>query len=178
MKAYEFTLKFALPDGIDAEALEAVLFDSGCDDALLGIGQKGRLALSFTREAESAGQAVDSAISDVRRAVPQARLVEATPDLVGVSDIADFLDCSRQNMRKLVQTHIDTFPLPLHEGRSSLWHLVDVLDWFVERQGRSVDSTLREVARASMQVNAGREAGRLQTAADGSGLHQRTESPS
>lgn len=178
MKAYEFTLKFAIPDGIDTEALEARLFDNGCDDALLGVGQKGRLTLSFTRGAESAGQAVDSAISDVRRAVPQARLIEAAPDLVGVSDIADFFDCSRQNMRKLMQTHVDTFPLPLHEGRSSLWHLVDVLDWFAQRQGRNVDSMLREVARASMRVNAGREVSRLQTEADGSGLHQRTESPS
>lgn len=162
MNEYEFTLKFAIPSELDREALEARLFEAGCDDALIGTGQRGRLALRFDRAAASAWEAVESALRDARDAVPQARLVEAEPDLVGVSDIADLFSFSRQNMRKLVHTHSDSFPLPLHEGRSALWHLTDVLDWFETRQAREVDSTLREVARASMAVNAAREAARLE----------------
>ena len=163
MSEYEFTLKFGIPADLERDTLEARLFEAGCDDALVGTGQHGRLALTFTRDAASAEEAVDGALRDVRRAVPQARLVEAAPDLVGVSDIADLFAFSRQNMRKLVQSHAETFPLPLHEGRSSLWHLADVLEWFERRQTRSLDPTLREVARASMVVNATREAERVQT---------------
>lgn len=161
MSEYEFTLKFAVPHGLDRETLEVRLFEAGCDDALLGTGQPGRMALRFDRAATSARGAVESALRDVRLAVPQARLVEAEPDLVGVSDIAELFAFSRQNMRKLVQTHPESFPLPLHEGRSALWHLADVLEWFETRQARTVDPALREVARASMAVNAGREADRL-----------------
>ncbi len=164
MSEYEFTLKFAIPAGLGREALEARLFEAGCGDALVGTGQEGRVALTFAREAACATEAVDSAMRDVQRAVPQARLVEAEPDLVCVSDIADLFGFSRQNMRKLVQTHRESFPLPLHEGRSSLWHLADVLDWFETRQQRVVDPTLREVATASMAVNAAREAARLERA--------------
>lgn len=165
MSAYEFTLKFAVPSGLDRETLEACLFEAGCDDALLGSGQPGRMALRFDRAAASARDAVESALRDVRSAVPQARLVEAEPDLVGVSDIAELFAFSRQNMRKLVQSHAESFPLPLHEGRSALWHLADVLDWFETRQARTVDPALREVARASMVVNAAREAARLERTA-------------
>jgi hypothetical protein len=158
---YEFTLKFAISAELARETLETRLFDAGCDDAVLGTGQPGRVALRFDRTATSAREAIESALRDVREALPQARLIEAEPDLVGVSDIADLFAFSRQNMRKLVQTHPDSFPLPLHEGRSALWHLADVLDWFETRQARAVDPALREVAEASMTVNAVREAERL-----------------
>lgn len=163
MAEYEFTLKFAIPEDIGREALEDRLFEQGCDDALIGTGQPGRLSLAFTREAGSAEQAVETAIADVVTAVTGAHLVEVDPDLVGVSDVADRLDFSRQNMRKLIQTHRASFPLPVHEGRSSLWHLCDVLDWFETRQGRTIDPVLHEVARASMAVNAAREAGRVES---------------
>src|SRR5690625_2636286 len=105
MSDYDFTLKFAVPDTLEKETLESRLFAAGCDDALIGLGQKGRLALHFIREADTATEAVTNAIRDVKRAVPQARLVEVGPDLVGVSDIADMFHFSRQNMRKLMQSH-------------------------------------------------------------------------
>lgn len=161
MSEYDFTLKFAIPDELGRRTLEARLFEGGCDDALLGTGQRGRMALSFTRDAGSAKAAIDSAIQDVGNAVPEATLVEVAPDRVGVSDMADLFRFSRQNMRKLVQTHLDSFPLPLHEGRSSLWHLADVLDWFASRQGRDIDPVLVEVARESMRINIAREIRRL-----------------
>ena len=162
MITYDFTLKFAVPYDLAMEVLETRLFESGCDDALLGLGQKGRLALELTREAASAHEAITSAMADVKRAIPDARLIEVGPDLVGVTDIAELFAFSRQNMRKLLQSHIATFPLPLHEGRaSSLWHLAEVLEWFQTHQRRSIDETLREVARISMQANVAREASRL-----------------
>ena len=66
---YTFTLKYQLADDDrDPEVLVERLGEAGCDDALIGIGQPGRLALEFTREAENAEVAVRSALADVRSA--------------------------------------------------------------------------------------------------------------
>ncbi|VVP17522.1 hypothetical protein PS900_03676 [Pseudomonas fluorescens] len=73
-----FTLKYQLPsDDNDIDAIMDRLAEAGCDDALVGVGQPGRLALEFVREAPSAHGAIEGAIEDVRRAVPNARLIEA-----------------------------------------------------------------------------------------------------
>ena len=56
---YTFTLKYQLADDDrDVDALVERLGAAGCDDALVGIGQPGRLALEFTREADSADAAL------------------------------------------------------------------------------------------------------------------------
>ncbi len=60
----------------DPDALVERLGEAGCDDALVGIGQPGRLALEFTHEAADAGIAMRSELADVRNAVPSARLIE------------------------------------------------------------------------------------------------------
>ena len=47
---YTFTLKYQLTYADrDPDALVERLGEAGCDDALVGIGQPGRLALEFTR---------------------------------------------------------------------------------------------------------------------------------
>ena len=80
---YDFGLKFKLAEGsADANDLLERLGEAGCDDAVVGIGQLGRIALNFTREAVSAQQAFISALEDVRRAIPDAELIEASPNLV------------------------------------------------------------------------------------------------
>ena len=112
---YTFTLKYQLAaDDRDADALVERLGEAGCDDALVGIGQPGRLALEFTREAADADEAVRSALADVRCAAPTARLIEVAPDLVGLTDVADIVGVSRQNMRKLMLAHPGSFPAPVH----------------------------------------------------------------
>jgi hypothetical protein len=83
---YEFELRFRLPtDDADAGELVERLGEAGCDDALIGIGQPGRIALRFTREAESTKSAIVSALEDVKKAIPAAKLIEAGPDLVGLT---------------------------------------------------------------------------------------------
>lgn len=92
MMEFNFTLKYRLPDAYDdGGMLEQRLVETGCDDALLGIGRPGRMALAFCREADNAGAALASALGDVQRAVPGAELVEVSPDLVGLTDVADLL---------------------------------------------------------------------------------------
>ena len=86
---YTFTLKYQLTDDDrDSQTLVERLGEAGCDDALVGIGQPGRLALEFTREAVDADEAVRSALADVRRAAPSARLIEVAPDLVGLTAVS------------------------------------------------------------------------------------------
>ena len=159
MKEYEFTLKFSLNDASEkADTYIEALEREGCDDAIIGIGQNGRIALQFNREGNSALQAVISAIKDVEKAIPNAKLIEATPDLVGVTDIAQTLSLSRQYMRKLMLNNKDSFPTPIHEGKASLWHLSTVLGWLKKENRYSISGTLLDVAEANMQLNFYKEA--------------------
>ncbi|MDY4339776.1 DNA-binding protein [Xanthomonas sp. LF07-6] len=159
---YTFTLKYQLADeDRDIDALVERLGEAGCDDALVGIGQPGRLALEFTREAVDAGEAVRSALADVRAAVPSARLIEVAPDLVGLTDVAEIVGVSRQNMRKLMLAHPGSFPAPVHEGSTSIWHLADVLAWLQARGGYALAEDVQDVARVAMQANVAKERLRL-----------------
>ena len=155
---YNFTLKYQLAeqDG-NHDALVERLGAAGCDDALVGIGQPGRLALEFIREAESAEAALLSALADVKRAMPSAKLIEAAPDFVGLTDVADVVGVSRQNMRKLMVSHPASFPTPIHEGSASIWHLAEVMSWLEARGTYSVDAPTLEVARSAMQINLAKE---------------------
>jgi hypothetical protein len=158
MKTYEFTLKFSLPASeSDMDGLVERLGEAGCDDALVGIGKSGRLALDFAREADSAFDAISSAFADIKRVQPDAKLVEATPDLVGLTDVADIVGCSRQNIRKIMVSSGSEFPVPVHEGKSALWHLSSVLVWLKESKSYQVADDLLEVASINMQFNVARE---------------------
>ena len=159
---YDFVLKFRLPEGsAHPHDLVERLGGAGCDDTVVGIGQPGRIALNFTREADSAGQAIISALEDVKRAIPDAELIEASPDFAGLTDIAVLVGVTRQNMRKLMLTHAGSFPAPVHEGNAALWHLAPVLEWLSARAGYVIEQRLLETARIAMQVNVTKESHRL-----------------
>jgi predicted DNA-binding transcriptional regulator AlpA len=160
---YEFELKFKLQsDGADADELVERLGQAGCDDALVGIGQTGRIALNFTREAESAKLAIVSAIEDVKKAIPNAKLIEAGPDFVGLTDVADMLGMSRQNMRKLMLAHPASFPPPVHEGSSAVWHLEPLLVWLQSKGGYGIRQEQIDVAHVTLQINLIKAADRLE----------------
>jgi len=154
MHDYDFELCFDLPDTEQdpGEFVES-LYVHNCNDALIGIGRPGRIALAFTRTSVSAQEAIFSAISDVQNSVPGAVLREAEPDLVGLTDMARILGFSRQNMRKLVITNSPGFPLPVHEGKPSIWHLAKVLTWLKVNKNYPIDDALLEVAKTNMQLN-------------------------
>lgn len=154
MATYDFSLTFTLPDG-DAEAEQYLdaLFEAGCDDALIGIGERGTIGLDFAREAESAEVAIHSAIANVQAAIPGAALLEASPDLVGVSDIAELVHCRRQNIQKYVAS--GAFPKPYHLGRSPMWHFLDVATWFAGRKVRTIQlsSEIVEMSKLTYKLN-------------------------
>lgn len=160
---YQFTLKYQLAeDDCQQDAIVERLGAAGCDDALIGVGQPGRIALEFTRDAPSAEAAVISALADVKQAIPTAKLVEATPDLVGITDVADLVGVSRQYMRKLILSNAMSFPAPVHEAMGAVWHLANVVDWLTTKGSYTVDAKLADTAMATMQVNIAKEARQVQ----------------
>ena len=158
MIEYDFTLKFDV-SGVDAEldAIADALYGAGCDDAIIGLGKTGMIAANFTRDASSASDAINSAIADVKQCFPDARLVEATPDFVGLTEIAEIIDCSRQNVRGLYMRNINTFPAPIHEGHSTIWHLAKVLTWLKEKGHYAISDGLIDVSIANMKLNIERQ---------------------
>jgi len=78
---YTFTLKYRLsPADQNVDDLIERLGAEGCEDFLVGVGQPGRVALEFTREADSAQAAIQSALADVKRVMPRAQVLEAAPE--------------------------------------------------------------------------------------------------
>lgn len=159
MKEYEFTLTFALPTrDTDPQFYLDALMEAGCDDAIIGVGVSGRIALNFTRHSDSAIDAMTSALENVLSAIPNATLIESSPDLVGISDIAAILKVSRQAVQKMVNKHIMTFPTPVHSGATQIWHLANVLAWSTTHTNHSpIHHSLIEIAEASRQINLARE---------------------
>ena len=163
---YEFELRFKLPkEAADtAEVIES-LGRAGCTDALVGIGQPGRVALRFTRQAGSAGEAMISALRNVKSAIPAVKLIEAGPDLVGLTDVAEIVGMTRQNMRKLMLANLVTFPAPVHEGSAVIWHLEPVLQWMRSR-GYGIEQRQIDVAHVAMQINLVKESDRIGVSAE------------
>jgi hypothetical protein len=163
---YEITLTLKLaPDDSNLDELVERLGAAGCTDAMIGIGQAGQLALDFIRDGRSAEQAILSALKGVKKAVPTAKLIEVGPDLVGLTDVAELLGVTRQNMRKLMVAHAAAFPVPVHSGSVSLWHLAPVLEFLRER-GYDLGPGLVDVARAAMRINIASQAARIGHAVD------------
>ena len=71
---YDFTIVFDLPvPSVDPAGYLDALYEAGCDDATVGVGEPGSIELDFTREASSAEEAMSSAVADVLKAIPGAK---------------------------------------------------------------------------------------------------------
>jgi len=57
-------------------------------------------------------------------------------------------------MRQLLVSCSSTGPVPLHEGKSALWHLAPVLRWLITEKTYEVSADLVEISEATMKVNA------------------------
>lgn len=149
MNEYEFTLTFGLPgEQANPEHYLDALYQAGCDDAVIGTGVPGTIALEFVREAKSAAAAIKSAIANVKVAIPGAVLTEASPDLVGLTDVAAILQCSRQNIRKYM-TNYTGFPKPAYTGTSILWHLWELASF----EKINIPRTVAELSIATFRIN-------------------------
>lgn len=157
MQEYSFTLKFNFQDAsTDPNSYIEKLYEGGCDDALIGVGKQGSIALDFMREAPSAFEAISGAITNVKKVIPTAILIEASPDFVGLTDIAEIMGCTRQNIRNVIVNDRSRSPLPVYEGTPSIWHLSEVLTWLKEDKTYTIDEALLEVSRINMNFNIAR----------------------
>lgn len=162
MSVYEFELIFSLVEPFDdPDDIVNALFEAGCGDAIVGVGKRDRIALSFSRDAASAGEAMASAWREVREALRGAELVEAKPDLVNLSDMAEMLGYTRQNMQKYAAGKDGSFPYPVHVGAPDVWHLYDVLLWLRDEKGVAVEGGLLEASLAAAEINARLQSERL-----------------
>ena len=82
-----------------------------------------------------------------------------------MTDVADIVGVAKQNMRKSKLAHPGSFPVPVHEGSASIWHLADVLVWLQAKGSYSLALEVLEVARAALQVNVAKEGRRLSRSA-------------
>src|SRR5690554_788037 len=150
---FTFTLSYKLPESTaDLDKAVDQLYQNGCDDALIGTGLPGRIALEFVREAETAEAAITSAHADVLQTLPEATLTEVAPDYAGLTDIAAIVGVSRQQMRKNYEQNA-SFPAPVHAGTSTIWRLADVLDWISQHRNYSYNEQVRAVAQCAARIN-------------------------
>lgn len=158
MTTYEFTLAFALPSAsADPASFLDALFEAGCDDATVGVGRRGSIALDFSREARSAEKAIRTAVASVQRAIPGAQLLEIKPDLVNLTDVAELVGVSRQNIRKYAAGEMRTvdvpFPVPCFSGTPSLWHLYEIAVWLFKHTDLRPRREIVELSFAAYKIN-------------------------
>jgi len=147
MNKYEFVLRFKLPeDNGDPESFLDALYENGCDDAVIGTGLSGCIGLDFYREANTAIDAVKTAVHDVKTAIPNVQLIEVAPDLLNTTELADLISSrikkiTRQAMRKYTQNHVEKvisrFPIAAITSTSPLWHADEVTEWLINNEKAS-----------------------------------------
>lgn len=127
-------------------------YEAGCDDATLSV-QKGLFVLEFDRSADSFENALDSAITDVRKAGAKVERVE--PDyLVSASEIAARCGQTRQAISLYASGQRGKgFPSPVARitTESPLWDWAEVSSWMSEH--RILSKEIAEEARIIRRVN-------------------------
>jgi hypothetical protein len=61
-------------------------------------------------------------------------------------------------MLKLMEDNSTSFPIPVHEGVASIWHLADVLAWLQTKGNYKIDQAILEVSKATKQINSAKAA--------------------
>src|SRR5262245_24620515 len=95
---FEFELIFALPAGEhDPFDLSDAIFQAGFEDALVGTGVSGLLAVELEAEGEEAEEVILDAARAMLRELPAGtQLREVRPDLVTLAEVAEKLNIKRQ----------------------------------------------------------------------------------
>ncbi|QDT63365.1 helix-turn-helix transcriptional regulator [Calycomorphotria hydatis] len=128
MNSYRFSFWIDAEGGLTDELVDQ-LYEAGCDDALVGAIDD-HVYLDFDREAPSIGEAISSAIRDIRSA--GCSVIRFRGDyLVSASQIAERIGRSRASITQLIkgQRGDKSFPVPLTSDRP-LWVWDDVEAYF------------------------------------------------
>lgn len=145
---YEFTF---IVSGVTVDDDEAVRKLRDAHDAmLLRAGGLDQLVIAYA--GDSAVDAAIRAATAITSVVPKIRILRLDRDLVGVAEIADRTDRSRQNVAQWVNGERlgggGSFPLPEGTaGRSHVWLWSEVNAWLASR---GLDDGCRYPSRAEM----------------------------
>lgn len=148
----EYEFHFVV-DGISVEDDEVAKVVCETFDGLLS-RHRGRHFLEVSESGASAIDAAHRIVVRLRKSLPGLRLLRVDPDLVGVSDIAERVERSRQNVQQWVNgdRRQDRLPFPDPEGiagRSPVWRWGDVNAWLTQfGEGDDVHPPTREEALA------------------------------
>ncbi len=154
MKTYEFSLRYDVSAcHLSIDQIDDKLYEGGCDDVLIRHGRKHEVIVQFTRSAPAANKALEQAHQQVQAALPCARLLEAHPDYVGPTDIAQIYNVSRQRVQSLMHTKAAGVHAMTSVGNTQIFRLGTVIDEFANLGMRVNNETLHEAALAAMQLN-------------------------
>lgn len=145
MNQYTFTLRFLIP-GRDLDKLSVRVYDRLDDASLMGPDGGGSYLLEFDRRARSLPAALTSAVEDLERALPEARILRIEEDdLATMTDIAKRSGRSPESVRLLVNGRRGPGGFPPAAGRldarTKLWRWTDVGEWFAEALGEPLADT-------------------------------------
>jgi predicted DNA-binding transcriptional regulator AlpA len=128
-KEYEFLF---VVDGLSMDDDEAVAVLTDSFDAVLS-WNRGRYRLAVSGEGADPLDALGRLLSHISVALPGLRILRLDSDLVGISDIAQRIGHSRQNVQQWVNGERNgSRPFPPPEGcagRSLVWRWADVNGW-------------------------------------------------
>jgi hypothetical protein len=153
-REHDFALVLTGITELTPEAEDA-LFEAGCDDATLSV-RSGRVFLIFSRAAPSLGEAVLSAIRDVKKANIGADVLRVDVcDLVSQSDIARKIGRSRQLVHQYANGDCGPggFPPPASyvAYETPLWYWSEVAAWL--RQNRMIKEDVLREAQEGAVIN-------------------------
>lgn len=154
---YQFELRFGFFAWTREGAASARRRVAAIVQAEATVDAMGVCNFAFARRGASAREVMEGARTEILRALPGARLVEAVPDLVGLTEVSRFLGLSRQAMRKWAVSRGSSFPAAVHGANGAVWHLVEILEWMRAVRQMTVRPELLEVAWAAWDLNLGVE---------------------
>lgn len=145
MNDYNFTLRFLSPDH-DLDELSILIYEKIDDASLMGPDDDGSFLLEYDRKASGLPAALTSAIKELLRVVPRARILRVEEDdLATMADIAKRGGRSAESIRLLVNGQRGPGGFPPAAGRidarTRVWRWADVAEWFAEALGEPLADT-------------------------------------
>jgi predicted DNA-binding transcriptional regulator AlpA len=128
-REYEFLL---VVDGVSMDDDEAMATLADAFDGVLS-WNRGLYRLAVSGRGRDSCEAAARLVSRLAAALPELKVVRLDPELVGISDIAQRIGHSRQNVLQWVNGERNgSRPFPAPEGcagRSLVWRWADVNEW-------------------------------------------------
>ena len=135
------------------------LFEAGCDDATVFF-KDGYICLDFTRESDSAENAVISAIKDFMRANIGGTVERVEPeDLASLSEIANRVGVTRSSLQKYARGESKVgkdFPHPVQNisaPRRELFSTAEVMRWMLQKNRVEIDESWLELVEVIAKTN-------------------------